>query len=449
MRSLNVITLFVIIVIGYFQVAQAEKHHTDLYSVFGFKTFYHGQFIDPKGQVVKSDIPYLSKVQNKLVSEMRKSINKTQAKNFEILLKYAKQKSNSEIESILLRNSAIYAVMRQKDSGLDNVYDGIRGTITDNLFEQIDDEIKEVRNFITELRTSPPPPALQEWFSENIERLFPSELIAQKYIERCQNAGVPIPPDWPWTEFLTDEVYEEHILRPNLDFLYGTGGRFFSFTRKIGPDEKGLCMALYRPNAGGNVQMAYICQNLNNGNACFWDNLDWMTRQRINGDFTNADQPPDMRLADMQNGDVLNDNCTGCHRGHNAFLIHPTLFSESFDLGTEIVTQKTKTLIALESSLENQPYQPISLQRYWNNPAGSDVRTGCQSCHLLPDVNLVTNKFDEAHEGVDNRYCDIVLSNAAKKTMPSRSQRIGWPPSHDPSSPFSEAIEQLAQQCRQ
>lgn len=179
------------------------------------------------------------------------------------------------------------------------------------------------------------------------------------YVGRCRAAGVPIPPAWGgagWTH-VGDLPISKTVVSPTLTaqvWTYRTGA--------------GICYALPRVDMQTQeVQLlGIICQAAESGNACFWDNIG-ADGQKIAGAATAG-----MRVEDMQNGDVLAENCTGCHRGDNAFVIHP----------------KTPLDTDTASATKAQAYTPISAQKAWQNPSPSSASfAGCTDCHSVPEVS--------------------------------------------------------------
>lgn len=208
------------------------------------------------------------------------------------------------------------------------------------------------------------------------------------YIQQCRDADVPIPPDWGSGDW-------QFIGEQDRTFI-GT-----SMTTEVwaykSPHSDGTCIALPRVTSDESIQLlGIICQSTATGKACFWDNVDKSTGLRITG----ADAE-NMKITDLQNGNLLAENCTQCHRGENVFLIHPgetiDLRSEGYELVPDI------------------RYQPVSTQAAWQNPSPhTELGDGaCASCHEIPALTP--------------SYCNSVLSQAARMTMPDTLSPAGWP----------------------
>ncbi len=123
----------------------------------------------------------------------------------------------------------------------------------------------------------------------------------------------------------------------------------------------------------------------------------------------------------LENGNVLKENCTHCHRGDNAFPIHP---GTHLDQGS--------------ASRANQRYTPTSSQDGWVNPPAFmpqhyalDTCTQCHSIGEIASAPIVA-------------YCATILKQAAVLTMPP-SGAVGWdPPASDP---FNADMAAIAREC--
>lgn len=134
------------------------------------------------------------------------------------------------------------------------------------------------------------------------------------YMIDCRNAGVPVPPNFSiagssWTR---QGQLSQNLLSP------GNVAEVWTWSP---PSGRGACIALPRrsgPNSSSPASVAgIICQGATTGNACFWDNLDRTTGQMIPWDV----QP--LRINQLKDGSNLAQNCTGCHRGNNVYLVAP------------------------------------------------------------------------------------------------------------------------------
>lgn len=210
------------------------------------------------------------------------------------------------------------------------------------------------------------------------------------YEQECEKNGVPIPPPWG------DPKWEKAGALP----------RDKIFAAKTLPDVEvwmfktplGICYALPRKDASGVIQaLGIICQGEESSKACFWDNI------RADGTKITGDQTKGMKPSDMQGGDKLKENCTNCHRGSNAFVIHPS---------TPLQPKPTDPTAANDpgdqtgrpTMPKREPYEPIGQPGWKNEPLEYALEPdGCAFCHAMPKLT--------------GSYCRI-LKDVVGKTMP-------------------------------
>lgn len=221
--------------------------------------------------------------------------------------------------------------------------------------------------------------------TQTVDLLFRTPRTAPQYLSLCAAEGVPIPPPWPDAGWVNQGV---------LDYKYNflqSGADTEVWTYSV--PEVGVCYALPRKTGMEIGLMGLICQSATTGKACFWDNLD---------SFGNRIRPGPGETVDvsvMQNGLTLIENCTECHRGFNAFNIHP------------------ETVLGNIPRAERDPavrYTPIGqaatmTRRGWENPPASfEPGTGrCSNCH---EIAAPTQS-----------YCQSVLRKSYSLTMPRQS----------------------------
>jgi hypothetical protein len=202
------------------------------------------------------------------------------------------------------------------------------------------------------------------------------------YMAYCRRQRVPIPPDWA-------ESGTAWALQGNLSTgtnLLQPGQDAFVWTYSD-PVRRGACIALPRGGAG---QAGIICQSATTGNACFWDNkltsdgpsapiLDWRGGTRLT-------------ISQLQDGSNLQENCTGCHRGNNVFLISPDDPTWTQVLSGPLVTSPGSTFTTkLERSSDMQGdhsrYIPVTYpasRPNWVNPFQAGGCAG--ACHEIPPL---------------------------------------------------------------
>jgi hypothetical protein len=229
------------------------------------------------------------------------------------------------------------------------------------------------------------------------------------YIETCRREQVPIPPDWG------DKRWKFHYpLDPSYSFVADADSiaQVWTYTDPAVP---GLCVGLPRIDRFAEDEQiglfGIICQSQTTGKACFWDNVD-----RETGDRLTPEQSKSMKIAKIQDGSLIKENCTNCHRGENVFNIHPRT---ALDLSGLFAT-----------SPDVEWYAPISDQTNWGNPGPIAGLKFCNRCHKLPELG--DNNNTTSGTGIVSAYCRI-LRQVVDKTMPPDSVPIGWlnPTPHD------------------
>jgi hypothetical protein len=244
------------------------------------------------------------------------------------------------------------------------------------------------------------------------------QAAATSYINQCRNEKVPIPPDWGSSEWKFQAV-----LAPKYTFSAGADGPTEVWAA-AGTETKGVCMALPRKDLKTNdiMLLGIICQSKETGKACFWDNIDRKTGKRVAGDAVKS-----MKISSIQDGSMLAENCTNCHRGYNAFPIHP---GTALDIGDKFDLQPDKR------------YQPISGQTTWGNP-GPLIQRGeapCGSCHEIPALR----DDNDTSPTMPSAYCKTVLQKAANLTMPYVGNPANW---DSPKPGYESHIKLLKARC--
>lgn len=205
-------------------------------------------------------------------------------------------------------------------------------------------------------------------------RLIPTK---NAYIEDCKANGVPIPPDWPSNDWVS---------QGQLNFTFISQGATAEVYAYNDPNVAGACYALPRTRGNNVSLLGIICQSAQTGKACFWDN-----RAADGSAITGSNVQLD--IDQIQNGSNLSENCTACHRGDNVFLIHP---------GTAL------QLPAPYQTSSQVRYSPIG-QPHWNNPPNMNLpalnngQQSCSGCHGIPMTNP--------------SYCGL-LRQSLQRTMP-------------------------------
>jgi hypothetical protein len=136
---------------------------------------------------------------------------------------------------------------------------------------------------------------------------------ATDYIRRCREAGVPIPPDFSTT---SRNWQDQGALTTNLLVPGDYAGVYTHHSRTV----RGACVALPRGSGAPGSAAGIICQSATTGAACFWDNK--LRSGGVGAGFMGW-RDITLRIADLQDGDNLGDNCTRCHSGNNVYLVTP------------------------------------------------------------------------------------------------------------------------------
>lgn len=241
-----------------------------------------------------------------------------------------------------------------------------------------------------------------------------------QYMKDCLAAGVPVPPDWGAAEWLSHGQQETRFLTvetPDTEvFVY----------RSQQPE--GLCMALPRSTGTTISTLQIICQGKRSSRACFWDN-------RINGVKQYIEKGQRRPIQDFTGGDNITfggENCTDCHAGFNAFVVHPGTAVDLTQLGIDmqptvwyqpIISPASPQNPGPETALANIPlgtasetlYDPLWGWFPWWRVYSVQERS-CVGCHALPDVSKTP------------AYCGSVLGNAVERTMPPAPDTVhaGW-----------------------
>ena len=134
------------------------------------------------------------------------------------------------------------------------------------------------------------------------------------YMASCSAAGVPLPPDFSTTgtRWTRQGTLSQNLLNP---------GNIAEVWTAAPASGRGACVALPRRNGPSPTDAArlagIICQSATTGNACFWDNIDRNTGARLPWDSQT------LKISDLMDGSNLSENCTGCHKGNNVYLVAP------------------------------------------------------------------------------------------------------------------------------
>jgi hypothetical protein len=264
-----------------------------------------------------------------------------------------------------------------------------------------------------EVVEEPSPDMLEEFFGvvraagEEVETRAPASIAATAYAQQCKKEGVPIPPsfkgnDWKRIGRLPKGRVFASSDKPRAEVMV--------YKPMAGGKPTGVCVALPRGPEDGSVElMGVICQSKKSGKACFWDNWD---RTASAPTQMKGASYKDMDIDRFQDGSMLKENCTNCHRGDNVYVIHAdTLLAKS----------------PLDSAARSPDvrYTPIG-QAAWVNPEHANPPSNCTDCHGLPAFS--------------SNYCSAVLMNSLGETMPP-DRPTDW------KKTYKSDIEQICREC--
>ena len=342
---------------------------------------YYGLLYDAGGKALTIDKDQVLLMQDVLIDELNKNLTGEQQTQFKELKSiFTDVKQPSDVEKVLFQNVLLDAMISNVKPQLQEKY------------------FPSFRLFRHHTHRLFPIPRLTDyqWILDLLkQRSLLSHLVlippqeTDDYIETCRENDVPIPPAWGSDLWI-------HQGTATTDFLDSDRTEVYAYKN---PTVPGACMALPRWKVNDTTGDEYIqflgiiCQSKTTGKACFWDNISNETGARITGGDDLV-----LNLTDIQNGNTLAEDCTGCHRGKNVFLIHP---------GTAID-------ISADHDIDpNVRYQPVSSQGWVNPPAYAERGDGaCAGCHEIGELSF--------------NYCTVLLKNAANKTMPSSADPANW-----------------------
>ncbi len=250
-----------------------------------------------------------------------------------------------------------------------------------------------------------------------------------EYATQCEEAGVPTPKvafnraaalasndPAQWTPRRDPAGLVDNILTNEF-----TGAGFTTEVYYWTEDNDGVCMILPRIDGSIINLLGVVCQSKSTGKSCFWDAatnvaIDDTVCFPGNKDVPGSSLPghPNQPCHDpvpniFVGGTELpnDDRCSDCHRGENAFVVHP---NTAVDIGA-LVT----------SNIWSDPIVPDT----WDmneGPANYYLPKGgplaCATCHTSP---VIGGRFPELSTA-NGKYCNRVLANALlnpiTRTMP-------------------------------
>ncbi|MFK7995267.1 MAG: hypothetical protein AB8B87_14075 [Granulosicoccus sp.] len=258
-----------------------------------------------------------------------------------------------------------------------------------------------------------------------------AHLLSNDYIRSCREEGVPVPTffggsgwtksafdaDGPGGALLEGELVNEFILEGSKSIVWGWESN----------NPRGSCIALPRGNGVSASTVGVICQANDSPKACFFDNVN------DDGSKFTVTEGDVIAMNRFATGPQLvamggpTGKCAACHRGENAFIIHPgtalDLTAQGFNLqsssgwyeplfgpnpGEGWVNPPRSTAldtVGLGTTTVYIPFVPGF------NITANVADRGCNSCHQLPELQ-------PADSFCGSSWSAGFLQLASERTMP-------------------------------
>jgi hypothetical protein len=339
----------------------------------------HGMLFDAELKQIKLDSPLIAEIQDSMMDEVLKAYAGDLPEATASKVKRAQELLNSRQlntdETVLVKSGVIDLLLRDAPKELITKYGWRNNALVSRYLDYMD------RNFERSPELSP---RLRPEILELLPQFGPTAAGDTNYMADCRARGVPIPP--PWAESGTDWQLQGTLTQNLLD-----PGGFAAVWTYSDPSVRGACIALPRGDGSFGSAAGIICQSATTGHACFWDNklrtdpaqqfIGWRGLRLV--------------ISELRDGSDLNENCTGCHRGNNVFLISPDDPTWAKLLRGPLSGPVTGTFTTqVETSSDNQGghprYIPVSTtppRPGWENPFTAGGCAG--ACHELPPNFIV------------------------------------------------------------
>lgn len=332
----------------------------------------HGMLFDRNMKEIKLDESSYAEIQESILAATLK--DPTVAKNTELLAAVEKARvltASKQVkfnEKLFLNSAVINRLLRDASEDLRNRY----GWRNDALISRYINAHVDYRKF------------LSHEILELLRRLgFFRVLNDTNYMADCRAKGVPVPPDWAQTgtAWVQQGTLTQNMLSP---------GQFAAVWTYSDHGKRGGCVALPRGTGAVGSLAGIICQSASTGHACFWDNkkrddplqaLGWDGKRLV--------------ISELVDGSNLSENCTGCHRGNNVFLISPDDSTWGRVLrgplnGTRTLTFTTQVEASTDNTGGHPRYIPVTTTPPRSGWVNTFTAGDCaSSCHEQPVVNAV------------------------------------------------------------
>lgn len=398
------LALFSLVLTSAFQPAYSSNH-LDSQSNEPIAYIGHGAMFDRNGKEIQVTSEFISEAQKFYLDTLLSQVNEKQRALFKQkqkrLLSGQQWDARSEhyVNSVLIE----WLIKEAKSANSDTLSGKIKllkQKLTSPSF-QADPSVN-----LNEVKPFELPGALKDLlFEEGLMGgggsgpvLFSTTLGGAAYINQCNGAGVPAPPDWGTSQWVSRGVLSNEFISEGLE------AEVFTYDSNT---PEGMCIAL--PRSTGNIisLLGVICLGKSSSKACFWDNQ----QNKVQFNIQKGTVVP---ISQFAGGADLNGGtggvCTSCHAGENPYVIHP---------GTAL---GLPVLSGLNLRADNW-YDPM-VHPDWPQNAGptnildSVPSTGqCTACHTQTGGG---GRFPQLSTEIAG-YCGIILPTAISRTMPPGS----------------------------
>lgn len=262
--------------------------------------------------------------------------------------------------------------------------------------------------------------------------ITPTLLSGPQYEEQCRSAGVPIPPKWGTSAWTPHGELKPVFISPTRD------ARVFV---SVSDSPRGVCYALPRSAVDTDGVrkidlLGVICQGSDTSKACFWDNP---RKIGLNESFEIKDEFYGGADLFEKSGGI----CTECHRGENAFIIHP--ISQSYpeaalDIGDELLRPKgwVNPLVHPSWPQNRKPGRALQTLAFERSSPLS-----CGNCHS----KVRGKRLGE----LGSEYCNAVIAPAVFGPTSTGANGPTMPPrsSSEPAKPETKQEADLVQWHRE
>gem|GEM_PF-1991895 len=332
----------------------------------------HGKFFDKDMNEVKLDAPLIILIQESMIEEILKASPTDPDPVVEEAQDLVDSQTLTIDETILVQSGMIGKLLQDAPEELITRFGWLNTALTSYWLGLHPDLIEQLRPEIHDLL-------------ERLGFFKPVSVPETDYMADCRTHRVPIPPDWAesGTPWVSQGTLTQNLLAP---------GEFAEVWTYSDPTVKGACIALPRGSGAPGTLAGIICQSATTGHACFWDSKLRDDPNQVSLGWKGIQ----LEISKLADGSNLKENCTGCHRGNNVFLISPDDPTWAKLLRGPLSGPSTGTFTTrVEASSDNRGdhprYIPITTlpeRPGWENPLPSGIGCagGCHENHVVPGI---------------------------------------------------------------